>query len=373
MSAVAIRVPQLNVNDDAVQLARWRIASGASVSAGDVICDVETTKAASEIASPTTGILVHGAAEGAQVLVGAVIAAVGDTEPDAAMLVSAPAAVAGSGDEAATSKARALAAQHGLSLDEVRRSGVRGTIKERDVRRLLGAQPEPAAGGVPPWLVAEGPLSAFDTSVAASLRRSTRELILTSVDMECRLVGVHQRLASAKARGVMMSVLHVIIGAAARALPSFPRLTRVVRGGVLYAHRGLDVAFVSRTADGRLFTPVIRQAATLSDEAIAKAAQAATYKIARGSVAAPDLEGAAFTISQVPVPGTSRVVALPSYGQSAILGVSAERTTLEWRDGTVHAVPALTLTLNYDHTLCDGVYAANFLQAVVTDMERLPA
>jgi pyruvate/2-oxoglutarate dehydrogenase complex dihydrolipoamide acyltransferase (E2) component len=66
-------------------------------------------------------------------------------------------------------------------------------------------------------------------------------------------------------------------------------------------------------------------------------------------------------VSQVPVSGTTRVVALPNLGQSAILGVSAEH-------GDV-----VTLTLSYDHALCDGVYAANFLRAVADALESTNA
>ena len=89
----------------------------------------------------------------------------------------------------------------------------------------------------------------------------------------------------------------------------------------------------------------------------------------RGTAKAEDFDGAAFTISQVPVPGTTRVVALPSFGQSAILGVSAERTSVGWVDGAAVAQPMVTFTLSYDHALCDGVYAANFLAALVKDLE----
>ena len=39
----------------------------------------------------------------------------------------------------------------------------------------------------------------------------------------------------------------------------------------------------------------------------------------------------------------------------------------------VRSTRIVTLTLNYDHALCDGVYAANFLAAVVKDLEREPS
>ena len=70
-------------------------------------------------------------------------------------------------------------------------------------------------------------------------------------------------------------------------------------------------------------------------------------------------------MSQVPVAGTTRVVALPSVGQSAILGVSAEHFVAAATHDGVTAKRVVTLTLSYDHALCDGVYAAEFLASVV--------
>jgi len=90
----------------------------------------------------------------------------------------------------------------------------------------------------------------------------------------------------------------------------------------------------------------------------------------RGALKAEELEGACFTISCVPVGKTTRVVALPSFGQSAILGVSAERRSVAIVDGAAVERPLVTLTLNYDHAVCDGVYAATFLAELSAEVER---
>ena len=363
-------VPQVNVNDETVRLARWSVPDGATVAVGDAVCDVETTKAASEVTADAAGVLVQSATAGDQIAVGAVIGAIGPTREAAAAFlaerVTAARPVAGSG---ATPKAAALAAQHGVSLDEVRAAGVQGTIKEADVGRFIDAAAKALPAGLAKYFVHEGALPGFDAAIAANLRRSTQGLILTSVDMDCRLNAAHQVIKEAQASGRMVSLLSLVIAAAGRALPTFPRLTSFVWEGSLYRHTAMDIAFVTRTADGKLFTPVLRGVDQLSLAEIAKASQAAALRAMRGSAKAEDLEGAAFTISQVPVPGTTRVVALPSFGQSAILGVSSERTAVAWVDGSAVAQPMVTFTLSYDHALCDGVYAANFLAALVKDLE----
>jgi pyruvate dehydrogenase E2 component (dihydrolipoamide acetyltransferase) len=371
MAAVTpLVVPQVNVNDDTVLLVRWLVASGAAVKAGDAVCDVETTKAVSEIAAPADGVLVQSIAVGTRVAVGAPIGAIGPTrEAVDAALAAATEVKHGAAASGATPKAVALAAQHGVSLAAVRASGVRGAIKETDVRRFVDG----AAGALPGWLAKhverEGEVPAFDASVSANLRRSTTHLILASVDMECRLTAAREVIQRALAGGKMLSPLHLVIAAVGRVLPSFPKLASFVWNGSVYRYRGTDVAFVARTGDGRLFTPVLRGVDRLPIEDIARLSQAAAMRALRGTAKADELEGAAFTISQVPVPGTTRVVALPSFGQSAILGLSAERIVPAVVDGRIETVPVITLTLNYDHALCDGIYAANFLAALVKELE----
>ena len=47
---VPVLLPQVNVNDDSVLMVQWLVERGAAVSAGDEICIVETTKAATSLA-----------------------------------------------------------------------------------------------------------------------------------------------------------------------------------------------------------------------------------------------------------------------------------------------------------------------------------
>jgi pyruvate dehydrogenase E2 component (dihydrolipoamide acetyltransferase) len=405
MDAVSpLLVPQVNVNDDTVLLVRWTVAQFGRVAAGDVVCEVETSKAAAEVTAHASGVLVQSATPPLRVRIGEDIGAIGPT-PEAvsaywAARRSEPADAADSAIKA-TTRAAALAGEHGVSIADVARAGVKGTVKEADVRRFVEhavgqGQPahrpdrhrpdrhqpdrhqtdeEPRSGsrsalaGLSKYVEPSGPLSAFDLAVAANLRRSTSRLILTSIDAECHLDLAHARIERALGGGLMLSLLHILIEATAHALPRFPRLMSFVHDGTLYQYRAVDIAFVVRSGDGALYTPVIRGADRLDLHAIGRAGQAVTLRVLRGTAKVEDLEGACFTISQVAVGRTVRVAALPSFGQSAVLGVSAERTALELDGGAVVPRSLVTLTLTYDHTVCDGVYAAMFLEAVIKQVE----
>jgi len=375
-------VPQVNVNDDTVLLVRWSVEQYGQVAAGDTVCEVETSKASAEVTADRGGVLVQSAAAPVRVRIGEEIGAIGPTREAAAAYLqarAAPKTAAADGTVKATAKAMARASQEGVSLEAVARSGAHGTIKESDVEKFLAgqaarAQTTAGQARIPPGLAKyvelTGAIPAFDAAVAANLRRSTDHLILASVDADCRLTAAHGIIRQALAGGRMVSLVHLIVAATSRVLPRFPRLMSFAYEGVLYRYRAVDVAFVARTPDGRLYTPVVRSADRADLDGIARVCQAETLRIMRGGVKVEELEGACFTISHVPVGRTTRVVALPSFGQSAILGVSAERPSIELVDGAVVERPLVTLTLSYDHSLCDGVYAASFLAELTSHLER---
>lgn len=54
-----LRIPQLGVNDEWAMLIEWVKKDGESVSVGEVIALLETTKAVYEMPAPTNGRLFH--------------------------------------------------------------------------------------------------------------------------------------------------------------------------------------------------------------------------------------------------------------------------------------------------------------------------
>src|SRR5882672_6987342 len=120
-------VPQVNVNDDTVLLIRWCVAQHGKVSAGDIVCEVETSKAAAEVRTDRDGVLVQSVSAPVRVRIGEEIGAIGPTQEAAIAYLEAKATVTPDADRnvRATPKAAALAARHSISLEVVARKGVR--------------------------------------------------------------------------------------------------------------------------------------------------------------------------------------------------------------------------------------------------------
>ena len=146
----AIHLPRLNVNEDTAIVVGWAVDDGEKVGPGDIVCTVETNKAAVDLEAEAEGFLRHRIQPGQECAVGQVLGFVTE-RPDSPLPepedVAAPKSAA-SPEEArpprarATLKARRLAAEFGVDLDQVKPQGV---IREEDVRRFVESA-EPTAG-----------------------------------------------------------------------------------------------------------------------------------------------------------------------------------------------------------------------------------
>jgi len=147
---VPLCLPKESVSDDRYLLSAWRVADGGSVAPGEVVADVESSKAVHEIESPVGGYLHHVCREGDEVVTGGVVAFLSSSpsfEPAqiAAARKVATAAESTPGvehDGGGTKQTRFSKA----ALEVLERHGVdrwafggQGLVRARDVEVYLGA------------------------------------------------------------------------------------------------------------------------------------------------------------------------------------------------------------------------------------------
>ncbi len=339
-----LRAPRLNANDDAVTLTRWLRADKSTVAAGDPIAEIETEKATAELVAEAGGILAHAVAAGATVPINGALAYVG---PDPAALEAARSrsaqrsAGADLAQAGVTARARAFAQAHGIDLSQVTPTGA--TIKERDVARFVGARAGTALDDA--RFAREGKASAHQLRVARDLRQAARSGLFTTLSYTLDLRGPD-------------------LWGLGKTLPAFPRLISILDGEDIYRYREVDVAFAVRSPAGELQAPVVRQVDRLSLDEIARAGTGLAKRAMRGKLDAKDVGGACFTVSAIPTPKVESFVALPPPQQTAILALAATRQEIELTAAGAVARPVATATVTYDHALCDGIYVAQFCEAL---------
>lgn len=142
-----IRIPLINANEEEVEITEIYVEEGQKVGKGDALFEIESTKATVVVEAPREGFLRRiNAKAGQRVMVGAVFAALSTTLeeeiPDAPQVAGQEAPLDPDAPRA-TKRARELATEYGLSLEEIPH---RGIITERDLRAAIEQSGDPDPG-----------------------------------------------------------------------------------------------------------------------------------------------------------------------------------------------------------------------------------
>ena len=396
---VAVRMPQINVNDEQVTLVGWRVGNGESVEAGQPLAEVETSKSIDEIPAPAGGVVRHVAEPGTALGVGAVFAYIGPSLEAIDAWVAeanAPAAPVRPGTRRVTTGAANMARRYGIDPASVPARGE--MVRREDVERFVresGAMaattaiaPRHTTGdSAPLTLMVDKSLPAalrdkvgepvalsdHQWAVAQHLARTRARLIPTHVAMD---VSMEQATAWVDARrkaGVMAGSLPLVFRAVGKALKDQPRLALFRLGRSVYTYRSIDLAFAARARDGRLFTPVIRAVDKLTLDQIVEEYTRLTMGLFRGQLRADEISGGCITVSIIDQQPVLYHVGLHNAYQSAILTMGAIREQVVWSNGQAVPRPTATLVLAYDHGLLDGWEAAAFLDHLRKTLTAPPA
>jgi pyruvate dehydrogenase E2 component (dihydrolipoamide acetyltransferase) len=389
----AIRMPQLNVNDEEVRFVGWQVADGERVEEGAVLCEVETSKSVGEVPAPMTGVLKQASREGETISIGQVFAYIGPSIAAIDAWLSGQGGRGMTGESAvapawgATAGAIELARRYGIDLAAV---SAAGRVRRADVERHIAEHGLPATGGLPATMKQsstsseqglpivlqgrvedQGHLSDAAWSVAEHLNRTQGQVVSASVAMDVAAGAMLYWLEDQRRAGRVGSPLAVLLHGAAAAIRACPKLASFRMGRRVFAYRSKDVAFAARSADGRLFTPVVREVEARSLDALGDDAAALSMATFRGGPPAEDLVGACLTVSLLNDHPVRYHVGLQNAYQSAILTAGSIREEVRIVEGAPRAVPVMTLVLTYDHGLMDGWEAAAALSAAKEAMEHL--
>ena len=419
-----ILMPALSPTMEEGTLAKWLVTEGDTVSAGDLLAEIETDKATMEFEAVDEGtvgrILVPEGTENVKVNSPiAVLLAEGESEADIgsatataepappAPVTEAPAPAPASAEPApaasappaapATSStgnrifasplARRIAADKGLDLSRIKGSGPKGRIVKADVE---SAQAQPAAVSTAPMPDTPGAnaikamfedrefeevaLDGMRKVIAARLGEAKQTIphfyLRRDIMLDELLRFRSQANKQLETRGVKLSVNDFIIKACALALQTVPDANAVWAGDRIIKLKPSDVA-VAVAVEGGLFTPVLKDAhlktlSTLSTEMKDLAALARDRKLAPHQY-----QGGSFAISNLGMFGIKNFDAVINPPHGSILAVGAgEKMPVVNDDGELAVATVMSVTLSVDHRVIDGALGAEFLSAVKTNLEN---
>jgi pyruvate dehydrogenase E2 component (dihydrolipoamide acetyltransferase) len=279
----------------------------------------------------------------------------------------------------ASPSVRKFARELGADLGRVKGTGSKGRVTHEDVKayvkKLLGAPPPAAAGGLPKvpevdfalfGAVERQPLSRIQIISGARLQASwvnlphvTQHENADITDMDIARVALKPK---ATQEGVRLTPLAFIIRACVVALKQFPRFNASLdaSGKNLVLKKYFHIGFAADTPNG-LLVPVIRDADRLNLFDLARALAALSDKARAGKLSAAEMQGGSFTVSSLGGIGGTAFTPIINAPEVAILGVSRSVHKPVFDKGTFVPRLILPLSLSYDHRVIDGAQAARFV------------
>jgi len=376
---VEVIMPMLGMAQETGKVVRWLKAEGDAVVKAEPLMEVETDKVTVEIEAPAAGTLAGvTASEGEDVPVGQVIAYVlGDgeqlPEPDARNdpPVTAPAEkgrvrgqtpdMAGNGGSGArrtlaSPKARRLARERGVPIEEITGSGPYGAVQANDVAAF---QP---LSGQQSLSRSAGEVSSAWQTMARRMGEIWREVPHFYLSREVEATRLNGWREAMRGRQGYERVTHtdLLVKIVAAALAEHPRVN-----GSSEVNVGIAVA-----TDDALVVPVVHGADRLELRAVVERRIDVVARAREGKLRLDDVQGGTFTISNLGMFGVDSFGAIVNAPQAAILAVGRITERVVAVAGEPAVRPTFILTLSLDHRAIDGAMGARFLDTLVSLVEE---
>jgi pyruvate dehydrogenase E2 component (dihydrolipoamide acetyltransferase) len=389
--ATEVKLPRLGQGMEAGTIVKWLKSEGEAVEKGEPLYELDTDKVTQEVEAEASGVLIKIAVSEGEVPVGETIAFIGkegeeapasgekpaeapQREPEreegraaaaeVAQAQPAPASSSTNGRVKASPLARRIARERGIDLASLSGSGPDGRIIAEDVER---AQAQPAAAApvaVPSGEVTSTPLSNVRKTIARRLTEAwTVPAFQLTVDVDMtRAQELVQKQREANP-DVRITVTDVLTKISAQALMRHRDMNVQFTGDALLSFPNANVGIAVAAPQG-LVVPVVRNAEQLSIAQIAQVRGDLVSRARDNKLKADDLEAGTFTISNLGMYDVDVFTAVLNPPQASIVAVGQTREMVVPRDGELHVLPIMTMTLTCDHRAVDGATGAEFLKSL---------
>ncbi|KAL3674327.1 hypothetical protein V7S43_000282 [Phytophthora oleae] len=413
-----VGLPALSPTMEVGTIAKWNKQEGDLISAGDVVCEVETDKAVVDYEATDDSylakILVQ--AGSGEIAVGKPIfvtvmeeedvAAFKDFSADAAPAVeaapatpaveaapaaapsapaptaAAPAASPASDRVFASPLAKKIARESGAVLSVINGSGPHGRIVKADVESALAAgtaapaaeaaTPVSAAAPAAPTATAnytDYPIGAEAQAIAQQFTQQKLEVphyhLSTNLTLD-KLLDARARLNAGRAEEEQLSVNDFIVRAASLAMRKVPDANSSWKGSFIRQFNDVNVNLMVSSSAGGVVAPVLTQVNRKGLDDISKEIQTAVAKANNGAFEPADLANGTFTISNVGQFDVQSLAGIVRPEQACLLGLGTiEKKVVPNDDPNAEQIykyaQVMTATLACDHRVIDGAVGAQWL------------
>lgn len=388
---VNIILPQwgMAMNDGTV--IKWLKAIGDPVKKGDLLVEIESSKVNAEVEATSDGTLGRiDVEEGKTVNVGTNLGLIlkeDETEADLPEIVAAPAAAPKQGAASSrpstpgasgapgrravvTPRARRLAGELGVDVDNVTGTGPSGRITEDDVRTASESGSAAPAGGLPPSTVPVKEtikLSGMRGTIARRMSESAQAptvTLNTHADVTAAMEMQRQLLSAWRSDRIRPQYQDMVLAAVARALTETPQANAHLVGDEIRVLEEVNLGVAVALPEG-LLVPVIHNAGKKSPIEIAKEVRELARAAKAGALTIDQMTGSTFSITNLGAYDIEAFDPLINPPEIGILGLGRVEERPAVIDGEIVIRSIGHLSLTFDHRAWDGAPAAEFLRTIV--------
>lgn len=397
MSVIEMKVPTVGESVTEVTLARWLKENGAYVERDEAICEFESDKATLELNAEQAGILIHNAAEGDDLPIGAVIARI-DTagKPGAAPAAPQAAAAPAEAPKAEAPKTENYAAgtpspaakkileEGSVAASAVSGTGRDGRITKDDAQKAVAekaAEPAPKKESAP--AAAPAPTAAptnfgrnerrekmtrMRRTIASRLVSAKNNTAMLTTFNEVDMTAIFDLRAKyqdafLKKYGIKLGFMSIFAKACAKVLMEMPEVNARLEDDHIVYHEFADISIAISTPTG-LVVPPVHNVESMNFAQIEWRIKALADKARTGSLTLEEMKGGTFSITNGGVFGSLLSTPILNEPQSAILGMHAIKERPMVVNGEIKVRPMMYLALSYDHRVIDGSSSVTFLVKV---------
>lgn len=384
-----VLMPQLGETVLEGTVATWYKAAGDAVEKGELLLDVETDKAATEIEAPVSGVLSSiNVPDGETVNVGTVLAVIAVEGEVVEEVAAAPAAETHAKSPETTARGlpeksgdklspavRRLLKQHNLDITNIAGSGRDGRVTRKDVLDHVEGGGDATGAATD---VERIPFDRFRKITAEHMVRSkaTSAHVLQAIDVDFSAIDAHRsgsKDAWKSDKGYSLSYLPYMARAVCLSIAEFPRINASVDGDAMLIHSNINLAIAIDLNHEGLVAPVVRNAGSLLVSRLAESFNDLVTRARTKKLTVDDLQGGTYTLSN---PGpfgtlfTAPIINQPQVGILSMDAVKKRAHVVESELGdTIEIRPVGILAHSFDHRVIDGAYSAAYLQRLKAIIE----
>jgi pyruvate dehydrogenase E2 component (dihydrolipoamide acetyltransferase) len=421
MAIREVFMPALSSTMTEGKIVSWAKAAGDKVEKGETVLVVESDKADMDVESFAEGYIAIIMSEaGETVPVGQTLALIAETMEEMAeakqrgqgkaAAPSQPAAAvaapvetiptttatpsnspaAKSGRLVASPRAKKLAKDMGVNIEQLQGTGPHGRIVAEDVAKAAG-QPLPAnmvspsaapvasmAMGVaavaptaaPPAGVPIAKLTPFSSLQQAVNRNMVSSLVVPTFRTGYTITtdSLDKLYKQLKPKGVTMTAL--LAKAAAVTLAKYPVVNSSYTDAGLQQHGAINIAVAVAMPGGGLITPVLANADQLDIYSLSRAWKDLVDRARAKQLQPAEYTSGTFAISNLGMFGVDKFDAILPPGTGAILAIGASRpTVVATADRAIAVRQQMQVNMTADHRIIYGADAAAFLQDLAKLLE----